>query len=245
MRAERKGWPQPLAGLAWMGALVLVLVWAAAPALAQTQEPTQPPPEAEEEEEPEEEPAEEPPVVEEEITVTGTRFEGRSATDTPAPVDYIDNLTIKSVGALETGKILQLTAPSSNFSTTFISDGTDAVRPVTLRGLGPDQTLLLVNGKRRHQTALVHYQQTVGRGSAGYDINTIPAAAIDHIEVLRDGAAAQYGSDAIAGVINVILKEQTDVTDVTRRLRADLRGRRQRHCAARSTAASRSAPTAS
>jgi iron complex outermembrane recepter protein len=150
----------------------------------------------------------------EEITVTGTRVEGRSATDTPAPVDYIDSETIRSTGATETGKILQLVAPSFNFSTTTISDGTDIIRPATLRALGPDQVLVLVNGKRRHQQALLNVQQTIARGSAGYDINAIPASAIDHIEVLRDGAAAQYGSDAIAGVINIILKNQTGATDL-------------------------------
>ncbi|HEV8630335.1 MAG TPA: TonB-dependent receptor [Thermoanaerobaculia bacterium] len=150
----------------------------------------------------------------EEITVTGTRVSGRSATDTPAPVDYIAPEAIQSTGATETGKILQLLEPSFNFSTTTISDGTDIVRPATLRGLGSDQLLVLVNGKRRHQQSLVNVQQTVARGSAGYDVNAIPASAIDHIEVLRDGAAAQYGSDAIAGVINIILKDQTASTDV-------------------------------
>jgi iron complex outermembrane receptor protein len=151
----------------------------------------------------------------EEITVTGTRVGGRSATDTAAPVDYISNETIVSTGATETGKILQLLAPSFNFSTTFVSDGTDIIRPATLRALGPDQVLVLVNGKRRHQQALLNVQQTIARGSAGYDINAIPASAIDHIEVLRDGAAAQYGSDAIAGVINIILKDQVGATEVS------------------------------
>jgi len=152
--------------------------------------------------------------LKEEITVTGTRVEGRSATDTPAPVDYIDAATIQSTGAVETGKILQLLAPSFNFSTTTISDGTDIIRPATLRSLGADQVLVLVNGKRRHQQALLNVQQTIARGSAGYDINAIPATAIDHIEVLRDGAAAQYGSDAIAGVINIILKDRADAAEV-------------------------------
>jgi len=152
---------------------------------------------------------------EEVVTVTGTRVRGRIATDTPAPVDIFDSQAIESTGATETGKILQLLEPSFNFSTTYISDGTDIIRPATLRGLGPDQTLLLVNGKRRHQTALIHIQQTIARGSAGYDINTIPASSIDRIEVLRDGAAAQYGSDAIAGVINFILKEDTRATNIT------------------------------
>jgi outer membrane receptor protein involved in Fe transport len=151
------------------------------------------------------------PRVQEQITVTGTRVPGRVASETAAPVDYVDNETIRETGATETGKVLQLVEPSFNFSTTTVSDGTDIIRPATLRSLGPDQVLVLVNGKRRHQTALMNVQQTVARGSAGYDINAIPASAIDHIEVLRDGAAAQYGSDAIAGVINIILKEATGV----------------------------------
>ncbi|HSE42368.1 MAG TPA: TonB-dependent receptor plug domain-containing protein, partial [Acidobacteriota bacterium] len=148
--------------------------------------------------------------VEEEITVTGTRVEGRVATETSAPVDIIDRTTLESTGATEVGKALQLLAPSFNFSTTYISDGTDIIRPATLRGLGADQVLILVNGKRRHQQALLNVQQTIARGSAGTDINAIPLTAIDHIEVLRDGAAAQYGSDAIAGVINIILKDGVD-----------------------------------
>jgi iron complex outermembrane receptor protein len=153
--------------------------------------------------------------LEEAVTVTGTRVRGRTSTETLAPVDVIDAEAIRSTGATETGKILQLLEPSFNFSTTTISDGTDIIRPATLRSLGPDQVLVLVNGKRYHQQSLMHYQQTIARGSAGYDINSIPASAIDHIEVLRDGAAAQYGSDAIAGVINVILKKQPGATDLT------------------------------
>ncbi len=100
--------------------------------------------------------------VEEVITVTGTRVEGRSTTDTPAPVDYIGAEAIQTTGAVETGKILQMLAPSFNFSATTISDGTDIIRPATLRALAPDQVLVLVNGKRRHQQALVNVQQTVG-----------------------------------------------------------------------------------
>ena len=95
--------------------------------------------------------------------------------------------------------------PSFNFSSSTISDGTDALHPATLRGLGPDQTLVLVNGKRRHKSALLHVNSSVLRGTAGTDFNAIPSAAIERIEVLRDGAAAQYDSDAIAGVINIVL----------------------------------------
>jgi len=199
----------------WIGPAVLAvgLLWV--PALAaQTDQPPPAEDQQEEEKAPAEEPATEESQFKEEITVTGTRVEGRSATDTPAPVDYIDADAIRSTGATETGKILQLLAPSFNFSATTISDGTDIIRPATLRALGPDQVLVLVNGKRRHQQALLNVQQTIARGSAGYDINAIPASAIDHIEVLRDGAAAQYGSDAIAGVINVILKKQKGATDL-------------------------------
>lgn len=187
----------------------LTLAFALAPSCALWAQADPPPAE---EAQPEDPASEE--RITEEITVTGTRVEGRSATSTPAPVDYIDNVTIKSTGAVETGKILQQIAPSFNFTQTTISDGTDIIRPATLRALGPDQLLVLVNGKRRHQQALLNVQQTIGRGSAGYDLNAIPAAAIDHIEVLRDGAAAQYGSDAIAGVINIILKDSAEGADI-------------------------------
>src|SRR5438128_8089992 len=117
-----------------------------------------PPPSSQEQKSPEEKKKEEKKLVKEEITVTGTRVEGRTATETLAPVDVVDDTAIRSVGAQETGKILQLLEPSFNFSTTFISDGTDIIRPATLRGMGPDQTLVLVNGKRRHQQALVNFQ---------------------------------------------------------------------------------------
>ncbi len=196
-------------------ALAVVMLLCLAPAAARAQETPPPENQAEEPEGQEEEQPAEEETFKEEITVTGTRVEGRSATETPAPVDIIDSETIKSTGASETGKILQLLEPSFNFSSTTISDGTDIIRPATLRALGPDQVLVLVNGKRRHQQSLLNVQQTIARGSAGYDINTIPASAIDHIEVLRDGAAAQYGSDAIAGVINIILKSQSNATDVS------------------------------
>jgi iron complex outermembrane recepter protein len=149
------------------------------------------------------------------VVSTGTRAGNRSDTDTAAPVDVIGREAIEATGALETGKLLQKLAPSFNFPTSFVSDGTDLIWPATLRGLGPDQVLVLVNGKRRHQQALVNVQQSIGRGSAGTDINTIPIAAIERIEVLRDGASAQYGSDAIAGVINIILKDQTDHTEIS------------------------------
>ena len=143
----------------------------------------------------------------EEVVVTGTRAPGRSAEDLPVPVDVLTAQDLENTGQTEVGRMLQSIAPSFNFSSSSISDGTDALRPATLRGLGPDQTLVLINGKRRHQASLIHVNTSVGRGTAGTDMNAIPAASIKRIEVLRDGAAAQYGSDAIAGVINIILND--------------------------------------
>ena len=144
------------------------------------------------------------------ITVVGSRVAGRSADDLPVPVDILSKEALQNTGQIEVGKMLQAIAPSFNFSTSAISDGTDALRPATLRGLGPDQTLVLINGKRRHQASLIHINTSVGRGTAGTDMNAIPASAIKRIEVLRDGAAAQYGSDAIAGVINIVLNDEDD-----------------------------------
>ncbi|MBA3890174.1 MAG: TonB-dependent receptor [Gemmatimonadaceae bacterium] len=146
------------------------------------------------------------PVGLDQIVVTGTRAMDRTVLEAPAPIDVLTSEDIAKTGLSETSQILQMLAPSINFPRPSVNDGTDHIRPATLRGLGPDQTLVLVNGKRRHTTALVHVNQSVGRGSTSVDLNSIPASAIDRIEILRDGAAAQYGSDAIAGVINIILK---------------------------------------
>ncbi|WP_440874042.1 TonB-dependent receptor domain-containing protein [Thalassotalea sp. PLHSN55] len=146
----------------------------------------------------------------EKISIVGSRVAGRSADDLPVPVDILSAEALANTGQTEVGRMLQAIAPSFNFSTSAISDGTDALRPATLRGLGPDQTLVLINGKRRHQASLIHINTSVGRGTAGTDMNAIPAAAIKRIEVLRDGAAAQYGSDAIAGVINIVLNDDDE-----------------------------------
>ena len=110
--------------------------------------------------------------------------------------------------------MLQYSVPSFHSTPQTISDGTDHLEPATLRGLGPDQLLVLINGKRRHSSSLVNINGTVGRGTVATDLNAIPASAIDRIEVLKDGAAAEYGSDAIAGIINIILKENTNVVDI-------------------------------
>lgn len=143
----------------------------------------------------------------EELLIVGSRVPGRTADNLPVPVDILSADDLKRTGQTEVGRMLQQVAPSFNFSSSSISDGTDALRPATLRGLGPDQTLVLVNGKRRHQASLIHINTSVGRGTAGTDMNAIPAAAIKNIQILRDGAAAQYGSDAIAGIINIVLKD--------------------------------------
>mgnify|MGYP002777810016 CR=1 FL=1 len=148
------------------------------------------------------------------VAVVGTRVQPRTVLESPAPVDVLSAAEIRSTGRTETAQIIQQLAPSFNFPRPTIADGTDHVRPATLRGLGPDQVLVLVNGKRRHTSALVNVNGTIGRGSTGVDLNAIPAQMIDRIEVLREGAAAQYGSDAIAGVINIVLKS-TDPGSLT------------------------------
>lgn len=150
------------------------------------------------------------------ITV-GSRAAGAAA-EKAVPVDVFTSAEIETTGASETMQIIQTLAPSFNFPRPTITDGTDTVRPATLRGLGSDQVLVLINGKRRHTSALVHVNGSIGRGSTGVDLNAIPASAIENIEVLRDGAAAQYGSDAIAGVINVVLK--SGASDTTLNLKA-------------------------
>src|SRR5712691_5281091 len=140
--------------------------------------------------------------------VIGSRARHTAAEELAVPVDVFTPEQIHSQGTTETSQILSQLSPSVNFPRQSVSDATEIVRPFTMRGLSPDHTLVLLNGKRRHHTALTHYYGAgEGAGSSGVDMNTIPAAAIDRIEVLRDGASAQYGSDAIAGVVNVVLKE--------------------------------------
>ncbi|WP_162527144.1 TonB-dependent receptor plug domain-containing protein [Sphingomonas solaris] len=144
------------------------------------------------------------------IIVTGTRRTDRTVADSPVPVDVITAAALQTNGYTETNKLLNTLVPSFNFPQPSITDGTDTVRPATLRGLSPDQTLVLINGKRRHTTALLNINGSVGRGSSAVDINLIPSIALGRVEVLRDGAAAQYGSDAIAGVINFQLANKRD-----------------------------------
>ncbi|HLP17035.1 MAG TPA: TonB-dependent receptor [Bacteroidota bacterium] len=147
------------------------------------------------------------PIGSSEVVIVGNRATERTIVESPVPIDIIGTQEIKANGYTETTQILRALVPSFNSPQPSLVDGTDHVRPATLRGLGPDQVLVLVNGKRRHTSALIHLNGSVGRGSTGVDLNAIPVSSIDRVEVLRDGASALYGSDAIAGVINIILKQ--------------------------------------
>ncbi|MGY8712142.1 TonB-dependent receptor plug domain-containing protein, partial [Bradyrhizobium sp. 18BD] len=150
-------------------------------------------------------------------------------------IDVLSNATLQRQGTTELGAALSAVVPSIDFPRSSAVDGTDSIRPATLRGLSPDQTLVLINGVRAHTSALLNTNGSVGRGSAAVDLNTIPSVALERIEVLRDGAAAQYGSDAIAGVVNLRLREARSgggatvtygqyITDVV-----TARGRRNEH----------------
>lgn len=143
-----------------------------------------------------------------ELLVVGSRAGGRTKIDSPVPVDVFDVAkTSKTQPQVNLNQILNSIAPSFTSTTQVVSDGSDHLDPAQLRGLGPDQTLVLLNGKRRHTSAFINVNGTPGRGTVGTDLNTIPSFALSKIEVLRDGASAQYGSDAIAGVMNLELKK--------------------------------------
>jgi len=142
------------------------------------------------------------------IVLVGTRRAGRIKTETPVPVDVVNiGQVALPTSRTDLTSIINYSAPSFNYNKQTGSDGADHIDLATLRGLGPDQTLVLINGKRRHQTAFVAVFGTRGRGNSGTDLSAIPVSAIDRVEILRDGASAQYGSDAIAGVINLVLKK--------------------------------------
>ncbi|WP_058196620.1 TonB-dependent receptor plug domain-containing protein [Xanthomonas translucens] len=146
------------------------------------------------------------------VIVTGTRASGRTVLESTAPVDVLSAEDIRKAGVVngELGSALQALLPSFNFPRQSNSGGADHIRAAQLRGLSPDQVLVLVNGKRRHTSALVNTDSKIGKGTTPVDFNAIPVSAIKRIEVLRDGAGAQYGSDAVAGVINVILDDDPD-----------------------------------
>ncbi|MDO9038887.1 MAG: TonB-dependent receptor [Lutibacter sp.] len=149
-----------------------------------------------------------------EVMVTGNRAKPRTVLDSPVPIDNIGVQELKSSGQTSIDQMLTYKVPSYNATSQAISDATAHFDPADLRGLGPSRTLVLVNGKRKNQSALVYINDTPGKGEVGTDMKSIPTAAIERIEVLRDGASAQYGSDAIAGVINIVLKENVEYTNI-------------------------------
>ena len=147
----------------------------------------------------------------EEVVVVGTRRRDRSAADSPVPVDVVTGDDFLAHGDTDMDNLLSATVPSYNVSMEPISDAATFIRPATLRSLAPDATLVLVNGKRRHRAAVIALLGAgISGGSQGPDLSAIPAIALDRLEVLRDGASAQYGSDAIAGVMNFVLKSDSD-----------------------------------
>ncbi|MDQ7997827.1 MAG: TonB-dependent receptor [Luteibacter sp.] len=150
------------------------------------------------------------------VVVTGTHAKDRTVLDSPVPIDVLTPEDLRSAGAVngELGQALATLLPSFNFPRQSNSGGSDHVRAAQLRGMSPDQVLVLVNGKRFHTSALVNSDTKIGRGTTPVDFNAIPISAIKRIEVLRDGAGAQYGSDAIAGVVNIILDDSPDGGEV-------------------------------
>jgi iron complex outermembrane receptor protein len=140
------------------------------------------------------------------VVVTGTRAGNRTVSESLTPIDVISVEALMQTGTIDLAQALERAIPSLNFPFAPASDTFAFQRPFEMRGLSPDQVLVLVDGKRWHPGALVLSLGQIGQGSQGIDLNTIPMSAIDHIEVLRDGASAQYGSDALAGVVNIILK---------------------------------------
>lgn len=151
------------------------------------------------------------------LIVTGTRVADRTVAESQSPIDILTPETLTATGTPELATALSRVLPSLNFPRPAINDGTDAVRPAQIRGLSPDHVLVLVNGKRYHSGALVNVNGSQGRSSSPVDLNTIPISAIERVEVLRDGASAQYGSDAIAGVINIVLKGRAGTGGVSAR----------------------------
>ena len=151
----------------------------------------------------------------EDIVVVGTRSLPRSVVGSPLPIDNVDAATLKSTGQPSFDKTLQFRVPSFNSVNTPVNDATTLLDPYEIRNLGPSRTLILINGKRKNLSSLLYVQFSPGRGETGADLSAIPIDAIKNVEILRDGASAQYGSDAIAGVLNVILKDRYQYSSVT------------------------------
>jgi iron complex outermembrane recepter protein len=154
--------------------------------------------------------ASEAPQVTEEILVVGSRGKPRTDVERPVPVDVVSAAELATTGQTDLGQQVQFTSPSFNSNKNGVNGATNYADPASLRGLGPDQVLVLVNGKRRHQFSALNLNVAPGRGTVVTDLNSIPTSAIQRIEVLRDGAAAQYGSDAIAGIINLVLNDGSE-----------------------------------
>ncbi|MEO9965953.1 MAG: TonB-dependent receptor [Reichenbachiella sp.] len=149
------------------------------------------------------------------VVVVGTRFNPRSVLDSPVPIDIISSQELEATGQLTLDQMIHFKMQSFNASQQTVSDATAHFNPADLRGLGPSRTLVLINGKRKNPSALVYINDTPGKGEVGVDMQSIPIGAIERVEILRDGASAQYGSDAIAGVINIILKEEAESTTIS------------------------------
>ena len=152
-----------------------------------------------------------------EVVVTGTRTAPRSNTTSALPIDVLSAKDLTSTGQISFDKALQYKIPSFNTVQTPVNDATSLLDPYEIRNMGPSRTLILINGKRKNLSSLVYVQTSPGRGETGSDISAIPTDAIERVEILRDGASAQYGSDAIAGVMNIILKKSTNGGSVTAR----------------------------
>jgi len=149
-----------------------------------------------------------------EVVITGNRAKPRSVLDSPVPIDNISVKELKGSGKVQVEQMLSYTVPSFNSATQAISDATAHFDPADLRGLGPSRTLVLMNGKRMKQSSQIYLNGTPGKGEVGIDLKSFPNSAVKSIEVLRDGASAQYGSDAIAGVINIILKDDAEYSEI-------------------------------
>ncbi|HEY9006212.1 TonB-dependent receptor [Ohtaekwangia sp.] len=151
-----------------------------------------------------------------EIVITvGSRTSQRTITDTPLPIDNLSIKELNSTGQISFDKALQYRVPSFNTVNTPVNDATSLLDPYEIRNMGPSRTLILINGKRKNLSSLVYTQTSPGRGETGADLSAIPTSAIKRVEILRDGASAQYGSDAIAGVMNVILKDRYEATELS------------------------------
>lgn len=153
--------------------------------------------------------------LEEVVISTGSRNSKRTMTDTPLPIDILSAADLKTTGQTSFDKALQYRVPSFNTVNTPVNDATSLLDPYEIRNMGPSRTLILINGKRKNTSALMYIQTSPGRGESGADISAIPQQAIKRVEILRDGASAQYGSDAIAGVMNIILKDKFDYGSAT------------------------------